>query len=146
MAISIPLPAGLALDAASWRRTPRVVRQVIVQLLTVIQQQASRIAALEARLSQNSSNSDRPPSSDTPFVAKRSSSTTKGSPGAKPGHPGHRQVLLTPTEVVEVMPDVCSCGQQRFPATTPYHGVFCPNPRKGIFRKYTFNMTRGTTS
>jgi transposase len=97
------------------------VRQVIVQLLTVIQQQAVRIAALEARLSQNSRNSDRPPSSDTPFVAKLSSSTTTGAPGAKPGHPGHRQVLLTPTEVVEVMPDVCSCGQQRFPATTPYH-------------------------
>jgi transposase len=121
MAASLPLPEGLALDAASWKRTPTVVRQVVVQLLAVIQQQAARIAALEARLSQNSRNSDRPPSSDPPFVTKPSSSTTQGAPGAKPGHPGHRQALLAPTEVIEVTPDVCVCGQREFPATMPYH-------------------------
>jgi hypothetical protein len=53
----IPRPAGLSLDASSWGRTPLVVRQLVVQLLTVIQQQAVRIAALDARLSQNFSNS-----------------------------------------------------------------------------------------
>ena len=121
MTTSIPLPAGLPLDAASWEQTPLVVRQVIVQLLAVIQQQAARIAALEARLSQNSRNSDRPPSSDPPFVTRPSSSTTKGTPGAKPGHPGHRQALLAPTEVIEVKPEACACGQQEFPATTPYY-------------------------
>jgi transposase len=89
--------------------------QVIVQLLAVIQHQTARIAALEARLSQNSRNSNRPPSSDPPFVTKPSSSTTQRTPGAKMGHPGHRQVLLAPTEVIEVMPDVCGCGQQEFP-------------------------------
>src|SRR5918999_4213526 len=121
MAPSLPLPAGLSLDAASWEQTPLVVRQVVVQLLAVIQQQTARIAALEARLSQNSRNSDRPPSSDPPFAARPSSSTTKGTPGAKRGHPGHRQALLAPTEVIAVTPDVCVCGQQEFPATTPYH-------------------------
>ena len=60
MAPSSPLPAGLSLDAANWEQTPLVVRQVVVQLLAVIQQQAARIAALEARVSQNSSNSARP--------------------------------------------------------------------------------------
>jgi transposase len=93
---------------------------LIVQLLAVIQQQAVRIAALNARVSQHSSNSDRPPSSDPPF-ATRPSSTTKGTPGAKPGHLGHRQVLLAPTEVIEVTPDACACGQQQFQATTPYY-------------------------
>jgi transposase len=97
------------------------MRQLIVQLLAVIQQQTARIAALEARLSQTSRNSDRPPSSDPPFVTRPPSSTTKGRPGAKPGHPGHRQTLLAPTEVIEVMPTVCACGQQEFPAMTPYH-------------------------
>jgi transposase len=97
------------------------VRQVIVQLLAVIQQQAVRIAQLEARVSQTSRNSDRPPSSDPPFVKHPSSSTTKGTPGAKSGHPGHHQVLLTPTEVIEVKPEPCACGQREFPATTPYH-------------------------
>ena len=85
MATPIPLPAELPLDAASWERTPLVVHQLILQLLAIIQQQEGRIAALEARLSQNSRNSDRPPSSDPPFVTRPSSSTTKGTPGAKPG-------------------------------------------------------------
>jgi transposase len=95
--------------------------QVIVQLLAVIQHQTARIAALEARLSQNSRNSNRPPSSDPPFVTKPSSSTTQGTPGAKTGHPGRRQVLLAPTEVIEVMPDVCVCGQQEFPEARAYY-------------------------
>jgi transposase len=121
VATSRPLPAGVPLDAATWEQTPLAVRQVILQLLAVIQQQTARIAALEARLSQNSRNSDRPPSSDPPFVTRPPSSTTKGTPGAKLGHPGHRQALLTPTEVIEVTPDVCACGQQEFPTTTPYY-------------------------
>jgi transposase len=118
---SPPLPGGLPLDAASWDQTPLVVRQLVVHLLAVIQQQQARIAALEARVSQNSGNSDRPPSSDLPFVTKPSSSTTKGTPGAKPGHPGHRQALLAPTEVIEVTPEPCACGEREFPATTPYY-------------------------
>jgi transposase len=97
------------------------VRQVVVHLLAVIQQQAVRIAALEARVSQNSSNSDRPPSSDSPFVKPPSSSTAKGTPGAKPGHPGHRQALYAPTQVIEVKPESYPCGQTEFPGTTPYY-------------------------
>jgi hypothetical protein len=37
------------MEAASWEQTPLVVRQLIVQPLAVIQQQAVQIAALEAR-------------------------------------------------------------------------------------------------
>jgi transposase len=66
----LPMPAEVPLDAASWDQTPLAVRQVIVQLLAVIQHQAARITALDARVSQNSRNSDRPPSSDPPY-AKR---------------------------------------------------------------------------
>jgi Family of unknown function (DUF6444) len=58
---SLPLRAGLPPDAASWEQTPLIVRQLVIQLLAVIQQQTARIAALEARLAQNSRNSDRPP-------------------------------------------------------------------------------------
>jgi transposase len=121
VAPSIPLPAGLPLDSTSWEQTPPVVRQVVVQLLAVIQQQAGRIAALEARLSQNSSNSDRPPSSDPPIEKRPASSGIQGRPGAKPGHPGHRQALLAPTEVIVVKPEICGCGQQEFPETSPYY-------------------------
>jgi transposase len=119
VAAALPLPAGLPLDATSWEQTPLVVRQAVVQLLAVIQPQQARIAALDARVSQNSRHSDRPPSSDPPFVTPSSSAPTKGTPGAKPGYPGHRQALLEPTEVIEVTPDACACGQQEFPTTTP---------------------------
>jgi transposase len=117
----IPLPAGLALDAASWEQTPLVVRQLIVQLLAVIEQQTARIAVLEARLSQRSCNSDRPPSSDPAYEKRPARSGGQGRPGARPGHPGHCQVLLAPTEVIEVKPEPCTCGQREFRATTPYH-------------------------
>ena len=118
---ALPLPAGLSLDAASWEQTPLVVRQLIVQLLAVIQQQAARIAALEARLSQNSRTSDRPPSSDPLYAKPKASSGKQGTPGARPGHLGHRQPLLAPTEVIEVKPGACRCGQTEFPNTTPYY-------------------------
>jgi hypothetical protein len=54
----IPLPAGFPLDTAGWEQTPLVVRQAVVQLLAVIQEQEARIAALEAQLSQHPRNSD----------------------------------------------------------------------------------------
>jgi transposase len=119
VATSIPLPAGLSLDAASWAQTPLIVHRVVVYLLAVIQQQALRIAAIEARVSQNSSDSDRPPSSDSPFVKPPSSSAAKGTPGAKPWHYGHCQALYAPTQVIEVKPESYPRGQTEFPGTTP---------------------------
>jgi transposase len=109
------------LDATSWEQTPLGVRQVVIHLLAVIQQQQERIAALEARLSQNSRNSDRPPSSDSPYVQQIARSGARGRPGAKPGHPGHRQAWLAPTEVLNVKPEACGCGQREFPETQPYY-------------------------
>jgi transposase len=121
VATSLPRPAGLPLDAASWDQTPLVVCQLVVYLLAVIQQQQAQIAALEARASQNSRNSDRPPSSDPPYAKKPASSSTKRTPGAQPGHPGHRQTLLEPTEVIEVKPERCPCSQTALPKTYPYY-------------------------
>jgi transposase len=118
---SIPLPAGLPLDGPSWEQTPLVVCHVVVQLLAVIQQQQVRIAALEARLSRNSRNSDRPPSSDPPYAQRTAGSGEPGRPGAKRGHLGHRQALLVPTEIIKVTPEACPCGQRAFHAPTPYH-------------------------
>ncbi|HEX2184455.1 MAG TPA: DUF6444 domain-containing protein, partial [Chloroflexota bacterium] len=83
------------MDATGWEQTPLVVRQAVVQLLAVIQQQEGRIAALEARLSQNSRNSDRPPSSDPPYERRT----------ARSGEHGHRQALLVPTEIIKVTPE-----------------------------------------
>ena len=106
MTSSLPLPAGLALDAADWAQTPPAVRHVLLQLVEVMQQQhttiphrearvktlEAQIAELEARLPQRSHNSDRPPASDPPYEKPTARSGMQKSPGAKPGHPGHRQV------------------------------------------------------
>ncbi len=61
MTTSIPLPAALPLDSTSWEQTPPIVRQVVVHLLAVIEQQAGRIAALEARLSRTPATPTVPP-------------------------------------------------------------------------------------
>jgi transposase len=95
--------------------------QWVIHLLAVIQQQAGRIAELEARLSQTSSTSDRPPSSDPPYAQRTARAGRQGRPGAKPGHAGHRQALLPATEVLAVKPEACLCGQREFPETRPYY-------------------------
>lgn len=62
-----------------------------------------RVAALEARLGTNSSNSSVPPSANPldapkPVVKKKS----KRKPGGQPGHPPHLKQLLPPERVNHV--------------------------------------------
>jgi transposase len=128
MAASLPLPDGLPLASTSWKQTPLVVQELVIHLRAVIRQQAERmstlevrIAALEAQRQRNSSNSDRPPSSDPPWVKPPHPGKPQGTPGARAGHPGHRQILLEPTEVIEVQPPACGCGQITFPEARPYY-------------------------
>ena len=128
MADSLPLPEGLVLDAATWDQTPIVMQHLVVQLLAIIQQQAERIQALEARIAdlearvqQRSHNCDRPPSSDPPYEKRPARAGPHGKPGAKPGHRGHQQALLAPTEVIEVKPPACACGQTECLDTSPYY-------------------------
>jgi transposase len=47
--------------------------------------------------------------------------TERRKPGAKPGHPGHPQVLLEPTATVSLFPDTCACGQRELGELTLYH-------------------------
>jgi transposase len=127
VADSLPLPEGLGLDTVAWEQTPLVVQHVVVQLLSLIQQQIARIQALEAgmadleaRVHQRSHHSDRPPSSDPAYAKQPRRAGSHGKPGAKPGHPGHQPALLAPTEVIEVKPSACACGQTACLDTSPY--------------------------
>ena len=112
----VPLPAGLDIPAEDWQQTPLSVRLVVCTLL-------QRLDALEARLHQDSSNSSRPPSTDAPAKKrqKRTNTAERRKPGAKPGHPGHSQVLLEPTATVSLFPDACVCGRQALGELTRYH-------------------------
>jgi transposase len=59
-----PLPEGLGIPPEDWPQTSVSVRLVMRTLL-------KRLEALEARLTQNSSNSSRPPSTDAPATKRQ---------------------------------------------------------------------------
>jgi len=80
-----------------------------------------KIEELSARLNQDSGNSDRPPSPDSPYKKRTLKKGTKGKPGARKGHKGNHQALLPPKKVIPVKPRQCECGNTDFPVTSPYH-------------------------
>jgi transposase len=106
-----------------WEQTPAAVQAYVRTLHDELTQLYERAETLEARLTQNSTTSHRPPSSDSPYKKprKRTTATAPQKAGGKVGHPGHRQALLPPTIVCEVRPEQCACGNTTFALTTPYH-------------------------
>ena len=99
---STPLPQGFDIPVSDWQRTPMTVRDEFLSLL-------QRVDALEARVHRASSNSSRPPSTDSAVKKRdrRVKPTERRKPGAKPGHPGYRQVHLEPTSTVSLFPEPC---------------------------------------
>jgi transposase len=78
-----------------------------------IADQEKHIADLERRLSMNSRNSSRPPSSDPPGAATLPPAKPKAKRGARQGHPPYLRSLLGPEAVtrrIEVSPKRCPCG------------------------------------
>src|SRR5262247_355798 len=104
-----------------WDQTPTAVQAYVHTLQDELTQLRARVEALEARLTQNSMTSHRPPSSDSPYKKPRPRTTTPRKAGGKPGHLGHRQALLPPTTVQELRPERCPCGNTTFALTRPYH-------------------------
>ena len=101
--------------------TEAELRELVVAQAELIARQAeqidrltARVAELERRLGADSSNSSRPPSSDSPFTKKpakpRSSRERSGrKPGKQPGDPGvSRSLSDTPDQVVPIEPVQCS--------------------------------------
>jgi transposase len=106
-----------------WEQTPLAVQAYVCTLRDEVAQLHDRVETLETRLQQNSTTSSRPPSSDSPYKKPRQRTTTipRRKAGGKPGHLGHRQVLLPPTTVHEVLPERCACGNTRLALTRPYY-------------------------
>src|SRR5215467_9623088 len=106
-----------------WAQTPLAVQAYVRTLRDEVEQLHDCVETLEARLQQNSTTSSRPPSSDSPYKKprKRMTTTPHRKAGGKPGHPGHRQALVSPTTVHELRPERCPCGHTTFALTTPYH-------------------------
>lgn len=95
----------------------RQYKQIIDDLLArirdleaLVARQAARIKELEDRLSKNSRNSSKPPSSDG--YAKPSPKSRRKQTGRKPGgQPGHKPARLEPVDnpdqVIEHKPEIC---------------------------------------
>ena len=118
---SMPFPK------ADWEKTPLTVRLYIAALEHKIAEQhktiealAKRVDELERRLNRDSSNSNQPPSTDSPFKRKPEKTHT-GRPGGKKGHKGHRQVMFEPGKTEHLSPPACVCGNKDFPDTSPYY-------------------------
>src|SRR5215510_14879811 len=106
-----------------WAQTPLAVQAYVRTLHDEVKQLDDGMETLEARLQQTSTTSSKPPSSDSPYKKPRLRPTaaTPRKAGGKPGHPGHRQMLLPPTTVREVRPERRECGNRTLSPLKPYH-------------------------
>ena len=84
--------------------------EIVDILFAIINQQAEKIAELEARLNQNSKNSSRPPSSDGFRKQPKSLRTSSGKKaGGQHGHEGRGLKLMgEPDEVITHTPKECA--------------------------------------
>lgn len=89
----------------------------IAKLEALVEQLLGEIKELKRRLGQDSSNLDKPPSTDPPGrPPKPKRERGKRRPGGQPGHEGHARELLPPEQVDEIRehkPPACSdCGRK----------------------------------
>jgi len=84
-------------------RDPRDIER-IAELEALVAKLLARIAKLEERLGQSSSNSNQPPSKDTPEQRRdREKSPPSGrKPGGQPGHKPQRREMLPPEKVSRI--------------------------------------------
>jgi transposase len=113
-----------------WAATPPTVKEDFInlekwvfKLLEEKKQLEERLNKAEVKVNKNSSNSSKPPSSDSPYKerSKKGNKKPKGKPGAKLGHKGHRQKMMEPTETIPVFPDECTCGGKEFKNNKPFY-------------------------
>lgn len=148
-------------------RVELLVAQVAALTKTVEKQQ-SEIADLRARLGRDSSNSSKPPSSDSPYKRSPPKLPSGRKPGGQPGHPGARRAIVDPKDVdhfVPHWPETCSCGcalpqvadgdpvrEQIWdippiqPIVTEHqlHAVVCPRCKKRTVAARTPDMPKGS--
>src|SRR5690349_17330376 len=95
MSVESPIPEAL------WEQVPAAARAA---LLAVIGRLERRVAELEARLGQDSSNSSKPPSSDPIGVKRQPPRRPSGRRrGGQPGHERHTRALVPPERLTAVV-------------------------------------------
>jgi transposase len=107
---------------------------LVVRQAERIEQLEAEVAELKRRLGMNSTNSSKPPSSDSPFVKPTPKSLRPRSgrkPGGQPGHPGSTLALVAdPNERKRHEPGPCTgCGAELSDA-----------PEVGVERRQVFDL------
>ncbi len=107
---------------------------MVVRQAERIDQLEAEVAELKRQLGQNSRNSSKPPSSDSPFTKPAPKSLRRKSgkkPGGQPGHPGSTLALVdNPNERKRHEPDACrGCGTGLADA-----------PEVGVERRQVFDL------
>jgi len=98
------------------------LRAAVASRDATIAKQGARIAELERELGKNSSNSSKPPSTDSPKdkEARTPRAPSGRKPGGQPGHEGSQRTLLPPERVTRTRPHFpCVCGNPDCRAKLP---------------------------
>lgn len=104
-----------------WESTPAAVKHFILAQQKTIQSLTERIEQLEQRLNRDSTNSNQPPSSDSPYRKPKDHGGKRRKSSKKKRRKGTRQQLVEPTEVRPVHPEKCPCGCHQFDELQPYY-------------------------
>lgn len=97
---------------------PPTVWKLLSFLISEVTRLRKRVEELEAKLGEDSSNSNKPPSTDSPYKEKRQVEQVR-KPRKK--RRGYRQELMPPTETRQIHPSVCSCGCGKFRNIREYY-------------------------
>jgi transposase len=120
--------------AADRRPSYEELAALVVRQAERIEQLEADVADLRRQLGQNSRNSSRPPSSDSPFTKPAPKSLRRRSgrkPGGQPGHPGSTLALVdSPNERKRHEPGPCTgCGAS-----------LADGPEVGMERRQVFDL------
>ena len=117
MGIAVPVRTCLTTEVIM--NTPWPMLGYVHVLHGEIQTLRERIELLEARLNADSTNSNKPPSSDSPFTKSKAPNEPHRKDRKK--RKGVRQQALKPTEVKELYPGKCTCGCSSLADIEPYY-------------------------
>src|ERR1700761_8862545 len=94
------------------RKEKEDLNQELIQLKAIIKKLTEELNILKERLGLNSTNSSLPPSRDLYKQKREERKKSDRNAGGQPGHAYHSYQPLEADEIIEVVPDKCSCGHQ----------------------------------
>lgn len=115
------MPAVGKISEQDLLNTPLLVFQLLCILIVEVGRLYKCVGELNARLRQNSTNSNKSPSSDPPGQGKKKTKKTANEKKERKKRQGHQQKLMEPTEKRDIQPDKCTCGCTRFEELRPYY-------------------------